>query len=69
MERESLIYMITITTVIDTSSWYYGEVGAHIMAAAYGGSDRDRLMVRICKLIFIVYFIYITIVFENEILK
>ena len=48
---------------------YYGELGANIMAAAYGGSDRDRLMVRICKLIFIVYFIYITIVFENKMMK
>ena len=43
---------------------FYGEIGANIMAAAYGGSDRDRLMVRIYKLISIVYFIYITIVFE-----
>ena len=41
--------MITITTVIDTSSWYYGEVGSHIMAAAYGGSARDRFLVRTFK--------------------
>jgi len=48
-KESRFIYMITITTVIDTSSWYYGEVGAHIMAAAYGGSARDRFLVRTFK--------------------
>jgi hypothetical protein len=37
--------MISITSIMDRSSVYYGEIGAHIMAAAYGGSVRDRLMV------------------------
>jgi hypothetical protein len=61
--------MISITSIKDRSSVFYGEIGANIMAAAYGGSDRDRLMVRIYKLIFIVYFIYITIVFEIKMMK
>jgi hypothetical protein len=38
--------MISITSIRDRSSVFYGEIGAHIMAAAYGGSVRDRLMVR-----------------------
>jgi hypothetical protein len=27
--------MISITSIMDRSSVYYGEIGAHIMAAAY----------------------------------